>query len=328
MPNAVLGSLGANFKPASLPPYLKMANLSVLDSNADPQGAFPFTRLPTEMRLLIYEFVFQGCQATARLDAEYSDEYAENWDGRRRKTLVRNGQCCYEHFGRGFSLLATSKMMYNEAVASYWSETVLTVTRNVKTSCDLAEVCAYLPPIIKKNVCHLRGTKLPIRRKNRPTEGDPDWTPTLLMQLPKLKSCVFLGRLPLAGGLKPAYWFRVPDSERRTPKYDGVGPFHVDGGVSPASFLEEKLGVRQDCGVIFLSRASGELPKIRPPQYKTRVSLIHMYMSLMEKGVLTDLLFVQKQYFNYTTGMVYQTTKPLKDEEGFEVVMEAKEGSE
>lgn len=44
--------------------------------------------------------------------------------------------------------------------------------------------------------------------------------------------------------------------------------------------------------------------------------------------MLIELLF-QLQYFNYTTGMVYQTTMyQMDDEDGFQEAMRTEEGSE
>lgn len=255
-----------------------MTSLSVVGRDARLPATFPmFTQLPPEVRLLIYAFVFMGCRATVWLDGEFGD-YMETWQGRRRMVCFKDGQCCYEHFGEGFRLLASCRTLYNEASATYWEKTILKVSRNVfprNASCELQKVCAYLPADIKDNLRHLRNTKLPILGRVRPTEGDSNWTPTLLMQFPKLQSCEFRGGPPLAGGLKNGYSLRVPDSLNFSLYYDGVGPFHVTGGVSPAVFIERRLGVKkQNRPVMILSKASGEVPVVRPPGYKPRVSPI------------------------------------------------------
>lgn len=49
---------------------------------------------------------------------------------------------------------------------------------------------------------------------------------------------------------------------------------------------------------------------------------------IWNKLVLIDCLFAQYQCFNYTTGMVYQTTILSPNEAGFEEAVGAKEGSE
>ncbi|KKY30487.1 hypothetical protein UCDDA912_g09574 [Diaporthe ampelina] len=86
--------------------------------------------------------------------------------------------------------------------------------------------------------------------------------------------------------------------------YDGVGPFWVKDDENPAAFIERKLGVQKSCRVMILSMARGQAPRVRPAGYRYRY-----------------------QYFNYSTGMVYQTTILPPYEAGFEEAMGAREGS-
>lgn len=256
-----------------------------MTSLARSPAAFPFlTRLPLELRLLIYAFAFEGCQATVWIDGAFG-EYKETWEGIRRTVYSQGGQCCYEHFGGGFGLLTSSRTVYNEALAAYWEQTVLTVSRNVLpmiASCELRTVCARLPSEIKANLRRLRNIKLPVTRATRPAEGDPDWTPTLLVEFPKLKSCSFFGGRQLAGGFKGMYLLRAPDSQRMSRHYDEVGEFLIRSGESPAAFIERRIGVSQNSGVAILSKASGQLPVVRPPGYKPRVSPIPRHVFRVE----------------------------------------------
>lgn len=247
--------------------------------------------LEKKLRLLIYAFVFAGCHATVWLDGEFG-VYWKNLPARRRAIRFRKGRCCYEHFGEGFGFLTSCKLVYNEGLATYWKETILKVSRNVLSpnifpkiaSCELKMVCAYLPPEIKTNLRHLRNAKLPVTHGTRPTQGDPDWIPTLLSQFLNLKSCAFFAGPLLAGGLKvdSEYLLRVPDSLNMCWYYGGVGPFHIRGGMSPAALIEIKTGVSQDFGVMILSMGTGEKPVVKPPLYKLRVSPISMHVVHVE----------------------------------------------
>ncbi|KAK7720262.1 hypothetical protein SLS63_009934 [Diaporthe eres] len=169
-----------------------MTSLSILDSDAAPQKISPlFTRLPAELRLWIYTFVFVGCQATVWFDGEFGEYVQVRRPWGRRKRLARDGQCCYEHQGGGFALLMTCRMVYIEAFLRYWSETALRVTPDLRASgwyagCELQHVCARLPAAIKENLGHLRNTKLPMLENDAPRDDDTDWAPTLLEHFPKL----------------------------------------------------------------------------------------------------------------------------------------------
>lgn len=256
-----------------------------MTSLARSPAAFPFfTRLTPELRLLIYTFAFEGCQATVWIDGAFG-VYKETWEGIRRTVYFQVGQCCYEHFGGGFGLLTSSRTVYNEALVAYWEQTVLTVSRNVFpmiASCELLTVCARLPHEIKANLRHLRNTKLPVTRATRPAEGDADWTPTLLVQFPKLKSCAFFGGRRLAGGFKGMFLLRAPDSQGMSRNYNKVGEFRIRSGESPAAFIERRIGVSQNSGVTMLSKRSGDLPVVHPPGYKPRVSPIPRHVFRVE----------------------------------------------
>lgn len=268
-----------------------MASIRVLDSYAGPQRASPlFTRLPAELRLWIYTLVFAGCQATVWFDGEFG-KYLQTWRSwGRRERLARDGQCCYEHSGGGFALLMTCHMVYIEAFQTYWSETALRVTRDIRTpgwisGCELQQVCARLPAAIKENLGHLRNTKLPRLENDTPTDDDTIWAPALLEHFPKLVTCAFLGCPSLAKVQEPPYISGVPDSGNVSSFYRGVGPFHLKDGESPKAYLERRFGIQQSCRVIFLSTTRGFPPEDHPDSYQRRVSLIppgSMYVSQME----------------------------------------------
>ena len=253
-----------------------MSTLRILESDARPQAASPlFTRLPAELRLLIYTFVFMGCQATVWFDCEFGAGNQETWEGRLgrpRKTHLKDGQCFYQHFGgrfrhrSGFGLLTTCRLVYIEAFGAYWAETALTVKRLSRprhNGVKLEQVCAYLPAAIKANLGHLRNTRLPILGKidENPKQGDPNWTPTLLGQFPKLKSCASYASGHLKGATSEMRnLLTVPDSDNGHRGYWGVGAFQVKGAESPAAFIERRIGVQQSCGITILSIARAATP--------------------------------------------------------------------
>lgn len=249
-----------------------MTNLSILNSSAGPQAASPlFTRLPAELRLIIYAFVFAGCQATVWFDAEFGGYRQPGfspapWQGGRRDRLARDGHNCYEHSGGGFALLETCRLVYIEAFKPYFSEATLRVTYDIRTwlrGCELQKVCARLPPEIKVNLRHLRNTKLPMLGRDAPADDDTDWAATLILEhFPRLVTCAFLGR-PFA---------RVPDRGNLASYYCGLGPLRLKDGKSPAEYLEQKFGVPRSCGVVFLSVARGTRPRDDPWDYNQRVS--------------------------------------------------------
>lgn len=276
-----------------------MTSLSILDGDAGPQTASPlFNRLPAELRLRIYTFVAEGCQATVWFDGEFG-EYIQTWrPWGRRKRLAKDGHCCFEHFGGGFALLMTCRLVYIEAFQKYWSETALMVTRNLQSSgwihaCELQHVCARLPAAIKANLCHLRNTKLPRIDGRTPTDDDTNWAPTLLEHFPKLVTCAFAGCPSLARAQDPPYISGVPDSENVASSYRGIGPFNLKDGESPGAYLERRFGIQRSCRVIFLSAFRGFPPRRYPRGYTRRVSPAlqkSMYVFQMEQGGLICLV--------------------------------------
>ncbi|KAG6355500.1 hypothetical protein INS49_003462 [Diaporthe citri] len=288
-----------------------MTSLSVLDSDAVPQTMSPlFTRLPAELRLRVYTFVSVGCQATVWFDGEFGEKWRAWRSWGRRERLAKDGQCCYNHSGGGFALLMTCRMVYIEAFQTYWSETALSVTRSLQTSgwyrgCELQQVCARLPVAIKANLGHLRNTRLPRIENDTPTDDDTIWAPTLLEQFPRLVTCAFHGWPPLPKVRDPPYTSGLPDSGNVASVYRGVGPFHLKDGESPKAYLERRFGIQQSCRIIFLSTTRGFPRKDPPKRYEQRY-----------------------QYFNYATGLVFQTTTPPPYGDGFEEILRAEKGSE
>lgn len=254
-----------------------MSSLSILNSDARPHAASPlFTRLPAELRLMIYAFVFMGCQATVWFDAEFG-EYREAWgkweppQGRRRKRVARDGHSCYEHSGGGgFALLATCRLVYIEAFRPYWSQAALRVTRDIRTwrlGCPLQTVCARLAPEIKVNLRHLRNTKLPRLGKDVPADDDANWASTILAEhFPRLVTCAFLCG-PFPG---------QTDSDNLASSYWGLGPLRLKDGDSPEASLERRFGIPRSCCVVFLSMARGISPLDCPSNYEDRVSPIQL----------------------------------------------------
>lgn len=259
-----------------------MSSLSILNSAARPEAASPlFTRLPAELRLMIYAFVFAGCQATVWFDAWFDAEFGGHkqawwpympWQGRRRKRVARDGHSCYEHSGGGgFALLATCRLVYIEAFRPYWSQAALRVTRDIRTwrlGCPLQTVYARLAPEIKMNLRHLRNTKLPRLGKDVPADDDTAWAPTLLAEhFPRLVTCPFLC----------GPFLRQADSESLASCYYGLSSLRLKNGGSPGANLERRFGVPRSCGVVFLSTARGIRPRGFPPsRYERRVSPIRI----------------------------------------------------
>lgn len=249
-----------------------MTDLKTLNSDARPQAVSPlFTRLPLELRLLIYKFVFVGCQAKVYLEMKFrGDAFVDTWGKIRRWAEYQWDQCCYEHFGGGFGLLATCRMIYIEASQAYWSEVVLTVMCG---SPHKVYIC--LPAMIKANLRHLRNLNLTTTIWGKwPTRDDPDWIPRLLSEFPKLVSCQFRH---LADHL-----LRVRDLENPSNFYHGVGRFNLKSGESLPAYLERTMGIKPSCGVIILSKATCDQFDDRLESDKCCVSPIHVYVPHMK----------------------------------------------
>lgn len=270
-----------------------MTSLSILDSDAQPQSASPlFTRLPSELRLMIYNFVFVGCRANVWLDDVMKvGEYIETSEGRRRRRDSKWAQCCYEHFEGGFGLLATCRIVHIEALPIYWSETVLTVQG---WCCNLEKICyyQYLPVTIKENLRHLRNIEIPMEGEKLVPRYEPKRTPQLLKQFPKLVSCEF----SIMHGVQSDKWLltrwttphelSLPDSGDPAQFYHGVGPFTLKNGESAAAYLERTMGLKPSCGVMILFKtiyAFGTRYE-RPKCCKWRVSPIPTCVSYLKQA--------------------------------------------
>lgn len=210
-------------------------------------------------------------------------------------TRFRTGQICFSHThrdsfshpsrGSGFSLFLTCRMMYVEAFSIYWETVALEVARapSVGGGCGLLAVCNYLPAAIKENLRHLRNISLPIMGAFQSAPGDETWTPTLLLQFPKLATLEFtdvdlLGQEP---------WDAIrdlladPDGDDYPYNTFRVRPFRLLTGESPAEYIERKIGVQRSSGVTIISRR--ELPEdcsspFTCQWYMTRVSPAPLFL--------------------------------------------------
>lgn len=292
-----------------------MPTVEILRSDARPQLLSPlFTRLPLELRLMIYTFVFKGCQVLFLPETmrEYVFEPA-NLAGR----LEERDVCRYKHVGGGLGLLRTCRMAFIEAFDTYWSEAVLRMS-HCRT---FEDCCNSLPAPIKANVRHIRNANLPILGKWRSAVEEPYRTPALLAEFPNLITCAFLSNRSwsdneplLADGRfwnDRRYLLKVPGREIRAEGYEGVGPFQMRSGEKPAAFIERLIGVRLSDGVTILSEGLGGY--LEDGRYTFRVSPV--YICALYKMSLANRLIVQTQFFNWATAMVYQISprwRPIK----------------
>ncbi|KAG8161274.1 hypothetical protein KVR01_009538 [Diaporthe batatas] len=266
-----------------------MSSVRILASSPGPQAASPFfSRLPAEIRLMIFRFIFLSCYATAWFDGEWGGDEAAAHQGSRQRRF-RSGACCFSHLDGGFEFLATCRQAYIEAFATYWGQVTLDVARSIspdRIGCGLVSVCRYLPSAIKENLGDLGNVKLPVLEVVDSTPDDPTWTPALLSQFPKLRilvvsSLVLFGTTPRARfqllidtfGDPSQYYIGVAPFaiEGEGPTYIGVGLFDSEGE-RPAQYIERKIGVQLSGGLVMLWRCVANQPPDSLPRYRDRVS--------------------------------------------------------
>lgn len=201
-------------------------------------------KLPVELRLNIYEFFFEGSQVRATLASS----------NKASDITMRHS----EHF----KLLLSCRTIFNEALATYWSKTVLKFEcpplkfrrpsefRPAKFKLDghAHRLCHYLPEEAKANVRHIRGMVLPAL-KSAFVEENPSFTASAILgTFKKLATCEMSPTLahPVDGIV----------SHTKDPKNKGFSSFKMTWGEEPMHFLAERYGIDATAGITFLFKGA------------------------------------------------------------------------
>lgn len=212
-------------------------------------GCHLLDTLPVELRLNIYEFVFQGSKVHAALT-----EQAESSSTQSPAVSLRHS----EHF----KLLLSCRTIYNEALAIYWSNTALKLEcpplkfrrpsefRPAKFKLDeyAYHLCTSLPEEAKANVRHIRGMVLPAL-KSAFVQENPHFTASaLLSTFKKLATCEMSPTLahPVDGIV----------SHTKDQKNKGFSHFKMTWGEEPMHFLTERYGIDATAGITFLFKGA------------------------------------------------------------------------
>lgn len=205
--------------------------------------------LPVELRLNIYEFFFKGSQVCATLaeNAEYSS--------------IQSPAVVLRH-SKHLNLLLSCRTIYNEAMATYWSTTVLKLKsppmifsrpsefRPVKFKLDTYahRLCISLPEAVKANVRHVRGMVLPALKGGFVEENPSLTASALLGTFKKLATCEMSPTLahPVDGIV----------SHTKDPEHKGFSRFKMIWGQEPMDFLADRYGIDATAGVTFLFKGA------------------------------------------------------------------------
>ncbi|KAG6355239.1 hypothetical protein INS49_004320 [Diaporthe citri] len=255
--------------------------------------------LPVELRLDIYEHFFQGSKVHATL--------ARNTDSSSTQSpavILRHS----EHF----KLLLTSRAIHDEALAAYWSTTVLKLEcpplrfgrpsgfRPAKLKLDkyAHRLYASLPEVVKDNVKHIRGMVLPSLKSGFVQENPSLTASALLGTFKKLATCEMSPTLahPVDGIV----------SHTKDPENEGFSRFKMIWGEGPMDFLADRYGIDATAGVTFLFKGA-----------------IMFSMARDEDNASASLKKSLPQFRNFSTGVAFEdATRKIDDEEGYEKVIQ------
>lgn len=212
-------------------------------------GCYFLEELPVELRLSVYEYFFEGSKVHAAIFKN-----ADPPSNQSSAIKLRHS----EHF----KLLLSCRKIYNEALKTYWSKTVLKLHcpplkfrrpsefRPAKLKLDeyAHRLCTSLPEQVKANVRHIRGMVLPAL-KSAFVEGNPSFTASAILgTFKKLATCEMSPTLahPVDGIV----------SHTKDPKNKGFSRFKMTWGEEPVHFLAERYGIDAAAGITFLFKGA------------------------------------------------------------------------
>lgn len=207
-------------------------------------------KIPVEIRLNIYKYSFEGSRVQATLAKDNKSASAKDTAG---------AVLCYsKHFG----LLLSCRTIYNEALDTYWSETVLRLkcppfifsslrafpAAKLKLDTHCYRLCTSLPEAAKANVRHVRGMVLPALKSTWIEENPSLTASALLGTFKKLATCEISPTLahPVDGLVTHFEDLEDKDYSR----------FKMIMGYEPAKFLVDRYGLNNIDEVAFFFKGN------------------------------------------------------------------------
>lgn len=227
-----------------------------------PERAY-FELLPPELRQMIYELAFHGSRVHASLfDVK-----------KRRKGLRKQTPALILCHSSHFNLLLTCRKVYNEALDTFWSLTVLEFAQARERSKMMATtvevwqkdatyeedtymhlLCSYLPKALKMKIRHIRGLILPPIHCSF-VRVFPYLTATaLLSDFKNLATC----DISPSFGCYPD-WYHHAKQIKNT-YFDDFTHFTTALGWQPKKFLAIHYGIDIDSEIVFLGKTLVEFP--------------------------------------------------------------------
>lgn len=232
-------------------PMLNISEMIMPEANPTPPvtSCHFLDKLPVELRLTIYEMFFEGSRVRAILAKN-----AESSSTQSTAVVLRRS----EHF----SLLLSCGTIYNEALATYWSKTVLRLDcppiilrrlhdfRPAKLKLDTYahHLCDSLPESAKANVRHIRGMVVPALTSAFVEQNPSRTASAVLGTFKRLTTCEMSPTLahPVDGIV----------SHTIDPKNNGFSSFKMTTGEEPTHWLAERYGIDATAGVAFLFKGN------------------------------------------------------------------------
>jgi len=207
-------------------------------------------KLPVELRLNIYKYYFEGSRVQATLAKDNKSSSAKHTT----RAVLR--------YSKHFGLLLSCRTVYNEALDTYWSETVLRLKcppliftslrafspTKLKIDTYCHRLCASLPEPAKANVRHVRGMVLPALRSTWVEENPSLTASALLGTFKKLATCEITPTLahPVDGLV----------THFEDLKDESYSRFKMIMGYEPAEFLSERYGLNNIDEVAFFLKGN------------------------------------------------------------------------
>ncbi|KAI3394031.1 hypothetical protein diail_3296 [Diaporthe ilicicola] len=274
--------------------------MSETDEAAQVLGCVFLDVLPLELRLDIYGWAFHGSEVQATLANNHDSSGAQ-------RPVVR-----FRHSAH-FNLLLSCRRIYNEALATFWTETALTLEhppveiigafeiRSDEIAIDKYshQLCNSLPEAAKMNIRHIRGMMLPELNGDFVVQNPTLTATALLSKFKNLATCDISPTI--ARDSKLASRTEFMGNIINTGFY---GRFTVNWGQEPKKFLADRYGIDAAAEVVFLRK---DTAFSRSP-----------YDLKSWDAEFTDVT----QFWNLSTGVAFQADADRIDaEEGFEKVM-------
>lgn len=219
--------------------------------------------LPLELRILIYEFTFRGAAVQATL--------AESQES----SCTKPHAVLFRHSAH-HNLRLSCRRIYDEALATFWSEAVLTLEcpfmdnsvfsqlldSEIMVDTYSNHLCSSLPEAAKMNVRHVRGMLFP-ELTGQFAEENPSLTATaLLSNFKRLTTCDISPTIECDDDEED--WHIIFTTRPRNNK--GFGRFEMIRGLEPKEFLAKSYGIDVTSEIVFLRKTSVRVPRSPYPE--------------------------------------------------------------